>query len=111
MGKSRELGKAERHRLRELASVAYERELSRVLGELETEFQRWRAGEINAFDVSEAIHEFHQGASRDLFSRYAPANHEIVVAQAIHDGLVSKGEAGSALLECLAGHLALLRER
>ena len=111
MGKGRELGKAERAHLRELASAAYERELSRELGELETEFRRWRAGEINAFDLSEAIHNFHQGTSRDLFSKYAPSNLEIVVAQAIHEGILSKDEAGSALLEHLAGHLMILNGR
>jgi hypothetical protein len=111
MGKGRELGKAERGHLRELATAAYERELSRELGELESAFRRWRGGEINAFDLSQAIHDFHQGASRDLFSKYAPANLEIVVAQAIHDGILSKDEAGSALLEYLADYLTLLKGR
>jgi len=105
------MGKTERSRLRQVASVAYERELSRALVELETEFRRWRGGEINAFDLSEAIHEFHQGPSRDLFSKYDPSNLEMVVAQAIHEGSISEDEAGSALLEYLAGHLALLNSR
>jgi len=77
---------------------------------LEGDFKRWHAGEINAFDVADAIHAFHQGASRDLFSRYAPANLEIVVAQAIHNDLVSEDEAGPAVLEYLAGHLEVLRK-
>jgi len=49
--------KAKTHRIHELASLAYERELTNALGDLETEFARWRRGEINAFDVSAAIHD------------------------------------------------------
>ena len=52
MGQDRELGKAERARLRELASIAYQRELARELAKLEDEFRRWRAGEIDAFGLS-----------------------------------------------------------
>jgi hypothetical protein len=107
----REFGKAERNRLRELASIAYERELSRELAHLEDEFRRWRRGETNAFDLSDAIHQFHQGASRELFSKYAPPNLEIVVAHAIHDGLISKDEAGPKILECVAGYLADFNNR
>jgi hypothetical protein len=81
MVQHRELGKSERARLRELASIAYERELARELAKLEDGFRRWRAGEINAFGLSDAIHLFHQGPSRDLFSKYAPSNLEIVVAR------------------------------
>lgn len=81
MGKDRELDKAERARLRELASIAYERELARELAELEDGFRRWRAGEINAFGLSEAIHLFHQGPSRDLFSKYSPSNLEILISR------------------------------
>src|SRR5262245_24425905 len=108
MAKRRELSKSERSRLRELASVAYERELSRALAELENEFRRWRGREINAFDLSEVIHRFHQGEARDLFSKYSPSSLEIVVARSIHDGILSKDEAGPDVLECLAEHLEAL---
>ena len=97
----RELTKPQRNRLRDLASVAYERELSAELDSLEADFKAWRTGEINAFGLSEAIHAFHQEAARDLFKKYN-ANVEIAVAQAVHFGILSKGEVGSAILEHLA---------
>ena len=100
--------KALRRCLRELAELAYERELSRELSELEAEFGRWHSGETNAFDLSEAIHGFHQGAARELFSRYQRSNEELVVAQAIHGGIISRDEAGAAMLKHLAGHLRAL---
>jgi hypothetical protein len=111
MSSRREPTKGERRRVRELASLAYERELSRELAPVEDVFRRWRGGEITAFDVSEAIHQFHQGPSQDLFSKYRSSNLEIVVAQAIHNGFVSKDEAGPALLEHLAEQLAFFGGR
>jgi|KBSSwiStaDraftv2_1062776.scaffolds.fasta_scaffold252585_1 hypothetical protein len=100
--------KEQRRRLRELAELAYERELSRELSDLEGEFSRWRSGETNAFDLSEAIHAFHQGAARELFSRYGRSSQELVVARAIHDGIISRDEVGAAMLKHLAGHLRAL---
>jgi hypothetical protein len=111
MSSRREPSKEERSRLRELASIAYERELSRELAQVEDVFRRWRGGEINAFGVSEAIHQFHQGPSQDLFSKYRSSNLEIVVAQAIHNGFISKDEVGPAVLECLAEQLAFFGRR
>lgn len=66
--------------------------------------------EVSLTFMGKQADKTHQGASRDLFSRYAPANLEIVVAQAIHNGLVSEDEAGSAALEYLAGHPEVLRK-
>lgn len=100
--------KAQRRRLRELAELAYERELSRELADLETEFGRWRSGETNAFDLSEAIHIFQQGAARELFSRYGRSSQELVVAQAIRAGVISRDEVGAPMLKHLAGHLRAL---
>jgi len=107
MGK--ESDKTQRRRLRELAESAYERELSLELTDLEAEFVRWRTGNTNAFDLSEAIHHFHQGAARELFSRYGRSDTELVVAQAIHNGVISKDEAGSAMIKHLAGYLKALK--
>jgi len=97
--------KAQGRRVRELLSIAYERELSNELADLEVSFSDWRRGEINAFDVSQAIHDFHQGVSRELYSRYQ-ADPDLVVARAIQKGVISKDEAGADLLEHSSGHLA-----
>jgi hypothetical protein len=97
--------KTQRRRLLDLAELAYERELSRELADLEEDFRRWRAGETNAFGLSEAIHEFHQSAARELFSRYGRSDPELVVARAIHEGIISNDEAGDAMMKHLAGHL------
>ena len=103
----RKSDKTYRQRLRDLVSLAYERELSTELSALEGEFGRWRGGEINAFDVSEAVHRFHQGPARELFSRYGHSDLELVVAGAIRQDIISRDEAGPDTLERLASYLAV----
>ena len=105
------LTKSQRRQLRELGGTAYERDLSEYLTALESEFKRWRAGEIDAFALSEAIHRFHQGPVRELFSKYEPSHIDFAVAHAIHRGILSEDEAGAEALEVLAKHLVHLREQ
>jgi hypothetical protein len=105
------LTKAQRRQLRELGGIAYERDLSAHLAALESEFKRWRTQEIDAFELSDAVHRFHQGPARDLFSTYQPSNLDFAVAHAIHRGVLSEQEAGAQALEVLAKHLSYLRER
>ena len=106
----KDLSKAQRRRLRELGAIVYERELSAELAKLEAEFRRWRVAEINAFELSDAVHRFHQGPSRALFSKHDQANAEFTVAHAIHCGVLSKEEAGADILEAVGRHLAFLQQ-
>jgi hypothetical protein len=103
--------KEQRRRLRELGGLAYERELSDELGKLEGSFEKWRIDEIDAFELAEMIHRFHQGPARELFSKYDHSTVDLAVAQAIHRGLLSHEEAGADVIELLGSHLAFLRER
>ncbi len=65
-----QITKREKALLRKLAAQAWEAELSRELGSLFEHFRRWTDKGLNAFDLSHEIHEFHDGASRDLYARY-----------------------------------------
>jgi hypothetical protein len=103
--------KAQRRRLRELARIAYERELSYELERLESAFQRWHSGEMDAFALAAGVHEFHQEVARDLYSKYEHADPEWPVAHAIHRGLIRPDETDATIVEALAKHLASLREQ
>ena len=98
-----DLTKAQRRRRRELAGIAYDRELSRELASLEGEFARWRSGTIDAHELDEKIHEFHQGPNRRLYTTYTGGAIELAVAAAIANGIISEAEAGSEMLEILRG--------
>jgi hypothetical protein len=49
--------KANKRKLRQLAGVAYERELGAELSKLEAEFARWRRGEIDPCELSDRAHD------------------------------------------------------
>jgi hypothetical protein len=111
MKTSRQFTKSQRRRLRQLGGVAYERELSAELSNIETEFGRWRAGEIDAHELSERIHRFHQGPARQLFSKYEQWNLDFAIADAIYRGLITEEEVGADVMDMLRIHLEFLRDR
>ncbi len=93
-----EFARAEKQQLRRLAEMAYERELGAALRELQTRFAAWARGEIAAFDVSEAIHEFHNGIARELWKKYDSRVDAFSVARAFEEGLLTEAEIPAALL-------------
>jgi hypothetical protein len=102
----REYPKPIKRLIREYAARAYEAELGQALGELETQFSRWRSGEISAFELSDHIHAFHQGPAREFWSRYNTRINDTLVAHAIVTGLLPREIIPAELLEALAPILA-----
>lgn len=107
----RELTKAERRTLRELNTVAWERDLGTELALLAEEFSRWRKGEIDAFALSDRIHHFHDGRQKELWGYYQASHLEAMrVSDAIARGLLSEAEIDPALLEYLQPIIRSLHE-
>lgn len=89
--------KSEWSRLRALATRAYERELGEALGEVVSGVDELRAGRINMFDLSDVIHEFHNGAARQLWKFYNRLEPPIVVASALQRGYLRSDEVSEGL--------------
>ncbi|MEP7012425.1 MAG: hypothetical protein ABJC13_19055 [Acidobacteriota bacterium] len=92
--------KANRKKLRELAAVAHERELSAELGKVEQEFARWRRGEIDPFELNDRIHRFHDGTSRDLYATRGLRPHQ-AVARAVAYRILDRTEIPSDILAAM----------
>jgi len=90
--------KANKRRLRELSGLAYRRELGHELAKLEVDFSRWRGGEIDPFELSDCIHQFHDGVSRDLYVAYLGRNPSLEVARAIALHVLDRNEVPSEIL-------------
>jgi hypothetical protein len=88
--------------IRELAGRAYEIELGRALAELQAQFGKWERGEINPFDLSAAIHEYHHGTDRFLYNKYNSPDQHFNVANAIGTGILDRSEIDPEVLEHLA---------
>ena len=79
-----------RKKLRELADLAHERELSSALETLNCHFTRWRRQEINCFELNDRIHSFHQKISRELWKTYSSIEDDFLVCRAVKLGFLSK---------------------
>jgi len=94
-------GKAQRKELRRLAGLAYERQLATALAALEAQFRKWHAGNLDVHELSDAIHEFHNGIARDLYVTYTRLEPRVAVAQAVARKVLQESEVPPALRDAL----------
>ena len=95
-----DLSKSERRQLRELADQVYEVEARELLGGLDANFVRWRAGELSSSELLNAIHEFHRDDSRQLWSIYSSLREpQMVVARGLARGFIDAAAVPEALRE------------
>lgn len=62
--------KAVSKKMRELSNLAYERELRLEMEVLAKQFKLWQDNQINVWDLEQAVHNFHNGAARELYKHY-----------------------------------------
>ncbi len=103
-------GKAQRKELRRLAGVAYERELGTVLAAIEAQFQEWHAGRLDVHELSDAIHQFHNGVARDLYVTYTRLEPQVAVAQAVARKVLRDDEVPATLREALRNLITFYQE-
>lgn len=91
--------------VREHASIAQERELSLALRDLDVQFERWRNGEISAAELNDAIHRFHDGASREVWRKYSTNRPEAALGFAVATGILRNEDLPAELLQHLTGFI------
>jgi hypothetical protein len=108
----REFTKRQRKLFRELAAKAHERDVRRHLEKLHAEFERWREGEIETWDLTDAIHRFHNGPDRKLFGMYNTRGMaHIIVARAVAAGLLNEEEVAAEIREIVASDLEFFQRQ
>jgi len=93
--------KAQKKKLRELAGIANERELDQEMEMLYQHFENWRNEKMSCFELSDLIHKFHQGPSRDIWKMYTYSDPDTAVSRAVALGLLKKEEIPENLLDIL----------
>ena len=93
--------KAQKKKLRELAAIANERELDQEMEMLYQHFENWRNEKISCFELSDLIHTFHQGPSREIWKMYTYPDPDTAVSRAVALGLLKKEEIPENLLDIL----------
>jgi hypothetical protein len=102
MGMSVGFTKSERKQIRELAGTVYEAEAHALLEELDAEFARWREGECPSSERLDAIHEFHQHRSRELWSSHQGLSDAMVLERGLAPGLIAEGSIPPAIMAKLS---------
>ena len=104
------IGKTKRKELARLAGLAHDRELGLYLSELEVHFRDWREGRIGPSELSDFIHEFHDGSARAVFKTYSLLKRDQLVARAVGIGLLKENEVAEEIRQSLAGLIDHYRE-
>lgn len=84
--------KRQRQQVRHLAEIAYQRALSAALSALENEFVRWRAAEIDPFELSNRIHRFHEDVQSELYKAYVLGDAFWSVVRGFDGGYLTEAE-------------------
>ena len=100
-----------RRTLRDLAGIAYERELRRLLKPLGAAFARWQAGEMETGDLVAQLDAFSKGhAKRRLWEQYHTNSIiPMVVAAAFVRGILSEKEVPAEVRTVLEGAIEFYR--
>jgi hypothetical protein len=87
----RDIPKAIKKTMRLLVGLAHEVELGKALEDLFGEFQTWKSGTIDAFELSDRIHKFHDGPNREIYLRYTSGlDLRFLVHYALEESLIQK---------------------
>ena len=106
-----ELPKAIKRALRELAGRAHETLLRRALTDLRREFDAWERSEIDAFELTERVHKFHQGPAQEIYLRFSGGiDLRLLVGYCVHEGLIERESIPAEVFPYLETALSFYRE-
>jgi hypothetical protein len=88
--------------LNQYLAEAYERDLHREVTKLDQSFTEWREGNISSRELSQRIHQYERGPSRELFEQYNHGPADMSVAYAIVVGMLDANEMPAELREALS---------
>ena len=93
-----DLTKADKKKVRQLAGIAWERELRHEILGIMTAINEMENGSLSPFDVNDRIHKFHNGASRDLYRQYSESLPWLGVCRAFFDRVLTDDDLVDASL-------------
>ena len=91
-----EFNKSEKRFIRELAALAWERQLRSELAHLGDSIGKMIDNQMSPHDVNDLVHEFHNGISRDLFNRFSSKTPWLAVCRAHYDCVLTDGDIAGA---------------
>lgn len=90
-----------KRQFRQWAQTAADRELQQQLTDLAAQVDAWRQQAITGRELRHALHQYVEGASRDLIQRYREQPDDLLVRKALAKGLLERDEVPRELLAVL----------
>ena len=106
-----EISKKLKKMLRQHASRAWEAEMQAALQALEAKFSQWKKGTISSAELNDAIHEYHDGISRDIWRRFSTNKPRMPLAYAVASGLITEKSLPAEVLEHIESTVEYFREQ
>ena len=97
--------------IRQYGAIAYDRELTRELRELLTQFEKWEKGSISSEYLNTMIYKFTSGPARQLYNRYSDSMLDSSIAYAIAHGILDADDLPDELLAHLDKAIRFYEER
>ena len=94
-----------------MSPLGRQRELEEALRPLHEDFDAWKKGEVSVFDLSDQIHKFHDGRSRELFKLYSGSVEAWWIAHAVARGVIDESALSDDLRAELNEDIEVFRER
>jgi hypothetical protein len=98
-----DITKSEKKRIRQLADLAWDRELRIELQKIAAAIEEMKNGQLTPFDVTDRIHKFHNGAARDLYNQFSHSLPWLAVCRAHLDGVLTDDDISDATNEIREG--------
>jgi len=94
----------------ELVGIAHKRELNHHIGELAKKIDEWRDSKIECWDLTDVIHQFHDGVFRDVYKIYNN-NKELIflISRAIVHGYLLREEVSKEITELAEPDIKLIK--
>ena len=96
-----------RKKFRELANLAWQRELDRDIASLAERFDEWRKKKIDCFELNELIHKFHNGPSREIWKKHNYFDADAITAMAVASGILKREEIPQDILQYIETEIEL----
>lgn len=106
----KEYRKETRKKFKELANLAWQRELDRHIASLAERFDEWRKKKIDCFQLNELIHKFHDGPSREVWKKHNNLDADVIVTMAVASGILKKEEIPQDILQYIEKQVEFCRQ-
>lgn len=94
-----EISQNQQNVLKNLATLAYEREIQVHLKELANDFKEWDAKKISTKELNDRVYKYSMSHARAIYSKYDDLDDDLTVSMALKDGILNEDDVPKEIIE------------